>query len=455
MTAAASASGRMTPEQKRVAGATMVGTTVEWYDYFIYANAAALVLAPQFFTPAEGSLGSIIAFATVGISFLFRPLGAVVMGRVGDRYGRRAVLITTLIMMGVGTTLVGLLPTYATIGVWAPILLIFLRIVQGFSAGGEWGGAALMAVEHAPDNARGKFGAFPQLGVPAGMLLASAVSAIIAAVLSAEQFMAWGWRIPFLLSFVLILIGHYIRVKVQESPVFHELEKTKQTETAPLSTLFRKHPKKVIQATLVFMGNNTAGYMLTGGFILGYATNKLELTAGDILNIITIGSVAWLISTWFGGVLSDRIGRKKMFIIGWVLLLAWLFPLFLLIETANLAWVTVSLVVFGAFMGFSYGPLPALYAELFPARIRLSGASISYALGSVVGGAFAPTIAAALVGKFDTTVAVSTYLFIWVAASLLATLTLKDRTGADLYPHDADTEGVDLGKRNETGPENL
>ncbi|PRA10239.1 MFS transporter [Arthrobacter sp. MYb211] len=445
----------MTPEQKRVAGATMVGTTVEWYDYFIYANAAALVLAPQFFTPAEGSLGSIIAFATVGISFLFRPLGAVVMGRVGDRYGRRAVLITTLIMMGVGTTLVGLLPTYATIGVWAPILLIFLRIVQGFSAGGEWGGAALMAVEHAPDNARGKFGAFPQLGVPAGMLLASAVSAIIAAVLSAEQFMAWGWRIPFLLSFVLILIGHYIRVKVQESPVFHELEKTKQTETAPLSTLFSKHPKKVVQATLVFMGNNTAGYMLTGGFILGYATNKLELNAGDILNIITIGSVAWLISTWFGGVLSDRIGRKKMFIIGWVLLLAWLFPLFLLIETANLAWVTVSLVVFGAFMGFSYGPLPALYAELFPARIRLSGASISYALGSVVGGAFAPTIAAALVGKFDTTVAVSTYLFIWVAASLLATLTLKDRTGADLYPHDADTENVDLGKRNETGPENL
>lgn len=286
------------------------------------------------------------------------------------------------------------------------------------------------------------------------MLLASAVSAIIAAVLSPEQFMAWGWRIPFLLSFVLILIGFYIRQRVEESPVFEEMARTKQTESAPLSTLFSKHPKKVIQATLVFMGNNTAGYMLTGGFILGYATNKLELQAGDILNIITIGSLAWLISTWIGGVVSDRIGRKKMFIIGWVLLLAWLFPLFLLIETRNLAWVTVSLVVFGAFMGFSYGPLPALYAELFPARIRLSGSSISYALGSVIGGAFAPTIAAALVGQFNTTVAVSTYLFIWAGASLIATLTLKDRTGADLYPQEGST-GEWGGHGEEAGPEHL
>lgn len=208
--------------------------------------------------------------------------------RKPDQYGRRAVLIVTLV-------LVGLLPTYATIGVWAPILLIFLRIVQGFSAGGEWGGAALMAVEHAPDDARGKFGAFPQLGVPAGMLLASAVSAIIAAVVTPEQFNAWGWSTSFLLSSVLILIGYCIRRHVEEYPVFEEMAKTKQTEqteqteSAPLSTLFSKHPKKVIQATLVFMRNNTAGYMLTGGFILGYATNKLGLQAGDLLSIITIG----------------------------------------------------------------------------------------------------------------------------------------------------------------------
>ena len=230
------------------------------------------------------------------------------------------------------------------------------------------------------------------------------------------------------------------------------MAKTKRSKSAPLSTLFSKHPKKVIQATLVFMGNNTAGYMLTGGFILGYATNKLGLQAGDLLNIITIGSLAWLISTWIGGVVSDRVGHKKMFIIGWVFLLVWLLPLFLLIETRNLTWVTVSLVVFGAFMGFSYGPVPALHAELFPARIRLSGSSISYALGSVVGGAFVPSIAAALVGKFDTTVAVSTYLFIWVGASLIATLTLNDRTGADLYPHDGAGAG---GSGEDSGPEHL
>lgn len=429
--------GRMTPQQRRVAGATMIGTTVEWYDYFIYANAAALVLAPLFFSPLQGTMASIVSFATVGISFLFRPLGAVIMGRVGDRYGRRVVLIITLILMGLGTTFIGVLPTYATIGVWAPILLVFLRIVQGFSAGGEWGGAALMAVEHAPAEHRGKFGAFPQLGVPAGMLLASGVTAVFAATLTDEQFLAWGWRVPFLLSFVLILIGHYIRTRVEESPVFHELEATKQTETAPLSTLFRNHPKKVIQATLIFMGNNAAGYMLTGGFILGYATRQLDLNADAILNIITLGSVAWLISTWVSAVLSDRIGRRKMYIIGWACMLAWLYPLFLLIDTAEMILVVVALVVFGAVMGLSYGPLPALYAELFPARIRLSGASISYAMGAVLGGAFAPTIATALVGTFNTTVAVSTYLFLLVAASLIATLTLKDRTGSNLYPPDS------------------
>lgn len=423
---------KMTPSQRKVAMATMVGTTIEWYDYFIYANAAALVFAQLFFSPVQGTLGTLITFATVGISFVFRPLGAIVMGRIGDKYGRRVVLVATLLMMGAGTTLIGLLPTYGTIGVWAPILLILLRILQGFSAGGEWGGAALMAVEHAPASRRGRFGAFPQMGVPAGMLLASAVSGILAFALTDEQFLAWGWRIPFLLSIVLIGLGHYIRRRVEESPVFEELKSSNDTERTPLTTLFKKHPKKVIQAVLIFMGNNAAGYMLSGGYILGYTTKTLHLDKTDILNFITIGSVAWLASTWAGAVLSDRIGRRKVYLIGWIAMLAWLYPLFLLIETKDTGLVFLAIFIFGCTMGLSYGPQAAMYAELFPARIRLTGASISYALGAILGGAFAPTIATALESSFHTTLAVSTYLFILVTISLITTLTLKDRTGTDL-----------------------
>jgi MFS family permease len=412
--------------------ATMVGTTIEWYDYFIYANAVALVFGEAFFSPVEGSLGTIIAFSTVGISFLFRPLGAVLMGRVGDKYGRRVVLVLTLLLMGAGTTLIGVLPTYATIGVLAPILLVLLRIIQGFSAGGEWGGAALMAVEHAPRNRRGRLGAYPQLGVPAGMLLASGVSALCTFSMTDEQFQSWGWRLPFLLSIVLLAVGHYIRRRVEESPVYLEMEADAAREKAPVSTLLRRHPGKVTQAMLVFMGNNAVGYMLTGGYILGYATAELGLDSTTLLIFITLGSVAWLVSAWFGAVWSDRIGRPRVFAIGYAAMLAWVFPVFLLVETANLALVLLALVVFGAIMGLSYGPLPALYAEHFPARIRFSGASISYALGAILGGAFAPMIAAWLQSTFGSTMAVSTYLAVVVLVSLVAALTFKDRREVDL-----------------------
>lgn len=413
---------RTAAERRKVAAATMIGTTVEWYDFFIYSNAAALVLGPAFFKPVGGTLATLISYATVGISFLFRPLGAVVMGRIGDRHGRRIVLLVTLLLMGLGTTLVGLLPTYDSIGLWAPILLIFLRIVQGFSAGGEWGGAALLAVEHAPNKKRGFFGAFPQLGVPAGMLLASGATSLLTWKLTDGQFTSWGWRVPFLLSFVLIIIGHVIRQKVAESPVFEQIQEAKESESAPLTTLFREYPGRAIQATLVFMGNNCAGYMLTGGFVLGYATNKLGLHTSTMLDIITVGSAVWLVSSWASGWISDYIGRRRTFVIGWVLMLAWIYPLFLLIDTARVGLVFLSLIVFAAIEGITAGPLPALYAEIFPARIRFSGSSISYAMGAVLGGAFAPTIAEALVGHFGSTVAVSTYLFVVVAISLIATL---------------------------------
>src|SRR5690625_1637747 len=249
----------MTREQKRVLGATLVGTTVEWYDFFIYANAAAIIFAAHYFSPVGESnpqLAQLLSYASVGISFLFRPLGAVLAGWVGDRYGRRVVLMLTLGMMGLATTLIDLLPTYATIGVWAPIALVLLRVLQGISAGGEWGGAALMAVEHAPTQKRGLFGAYPQIGVPLGMLLASAVFWVISFALTTEQFQVWGWRIPFLLSFILIFVGFYIRRKVDETPVFQELKKTAAQTKTPLRELLQKDWRTVLKAALAFAGNN-------------------------------------------------------------------------------------------------------------------------------------------------------------------------------------------------------
>ena len=254
-------------DRRRVVFATVVGTTVEWYDFFIYAQAAGLVFAAVFFEPAGPGIALILSFLTVGLSFLFRPLGAFLAGHFGDKYGRRVVLMVTLILMGVSTTLVGLLPTYAAIGIAAPILLIFLRILQGISAGGEWGGAVLMAVEHAPKNRRGLFGASPQIGVPIGLLLASGMMAIMALIAPGDAFIEWGWRVPFLFSVVLIFVGYYIRKRVEESPVFVELAERREETKTPIVQLFRKHWALVIIAAFVFAGNNAAGYMSTGGYI--------------------------------------------------------------------------------------------------------------------------------------------------------------------------------------------
>lgn len=437
----------LTGQQRRVAVATSVGTAVEWYDYFVYANAAALVFGPLFFAPLHGALATIASFATVGISFVFRPLGAIAMGVVGDRFGRRAVLVTTLLFMGACTTLIGLLPTYAGIGFWAPVLLILLRVGQGFSAGGEWGGAALMAVEHAPRNRRGRLGAFPQLGVAAGMLLASGVVSIVSVATTDDQFTHWGWRIPFLLSIILIAVGHYVRRRVDETPVFNELKGANRTEKTPLKTLFGKHPKLVIQATAVFLGNNAAGYMLAGGFILKYASNDLNMDASEVLAAITLGSLAWMATTWLAAKWSDRIGRRRMYIVGWVSMLAWIFPFFAMIDSADIWIVGVALIGFGAVEGLSTGQMPAFYAEHFPSSIRLSGSSISHALGSVLGGAFAPMVAAALIARYNTTVAVGVYIFSLVLISLVATLSIRDRTGSNLGSTGESDSGEELGEQ--------
>lgn len=419
--------------QRRVAFATIVGTTIEWYDYFTYSAAAALVFAQLYFAPAGPAVAQMLSFATIGISFLFRPLGAFLAGHYGDRYGRRVVLVVTLITMGVATALIGLVPTYESIGVAAPLLLILLRIIQGLSAGGEWGGAALLAVEHANDDRRGRAGSWPQLGVPLGMLLSSAVVALMTGWISpGDAFLEWGWRVPFLLSIVLIGIGYWVRRAVEDTPVYQEMTKEAAKQKAPVAVLFKKHFPLVLVAALIFAGNNASGYMTTGGFVTKYATDPVGLDRTDVLLAITFGSFVWLVTTAIAGVLADVIGRVRTYVIGFILLFLTAFPLFWLIDTGNLGALYLALSIFSLGLGLTYGPQAALYVEMFPASIRFSGVAISYALGAVLGGAFAPTIAQALLEATGTTASVSIYLLIMALISLVAVSLVKDRPGIDL-----------------------
>ncbi|WP_460774222.1 MFS transporter [Microbacterium sp. GXF7504] len=429
-----------TADRRRVAVATVVGTTVEWYDFFIYAQAAGLVFATLFFGPLNDDfpgLAQIISFVTVGISFLFRPLGAFLAGHFGDKIGRRPMLVLTLILMGAATTLVGFLPTYAQIGVAAPILLILLRVLQGISAGGEWGGAVLMAVEHAPKQRRGLFGAFPQIGVPIGLLLASAVNAVMALIAPGDAFLEWGWRVPFFLSIVLIIVGYWVRRRVEESPVFEEMAERKEQVSVPVATLFAKFTPLVLLAAAVFVGNNAAGYMTTGGYIQGYATNPegpLGFERGPVLWAVSASAITWLVGTLVSGSLSDRIGRRATYVIGWIVQAVFVVTLFPFVNSGSLVLLTVGLVLLGLGLGLTYGAQSSWYAELFPASVRYSGVSIAYAIGSIFGGAFAPTIAQWIQQSTGSSTNVTYYLLAATALSLVATLLLRERKGIDLSP---------------------
>lgn len=435
-------------DRRRVVVATVVGTTVEWYDFFIYAFAAATVFAALFFEPMGEEFAQIVAFFSVGVSFLFRPLGAFLAGHYGDKIGRRPMLVITLLLMGAATTLVGVLPTHAAIGVWAPILLILLRIIQGISAGGEWGGAVLMAVEHAPKSKRGLFGASPQIGVPIGLLLASMMLAFMAQIapgvpagsdvhLQDTAFGQWGWRVPFLVSIVLIGVGYWVRRRVQESPVFAEIAERKQTTRMPIVQLFKHHALLVIVAALVFAGNNAVGYMTTGGYVQRYATDPkgpIGLDTSAVFWVVALSGVTWLFFTWFGGWLSDKIGRRMTYVIGWIMLLIGVFLLFALTNIGTVGSLAAALIILTVGLGFTYGPQAALYAELFPASIRFSGVSISYAIGAIVGGAFSPMIAQAIFQSTGSTTGITWYLAGVTVIALIATLLLRDRTGIPLGP---------------------
>lgn len=417
-------SGRTTSraEERRVLGATLVGTTVEWYDFFIYAQAAGLVFATQFFAPAgeeNSTMAQVISWASLGISFLFRPLGAVIAGYLGDRFGRKIMLAATLILMGAATFLIGVLPTYESIGVAAPILLVFLRIVQGFSAGGEWGGAALLAVEHAPKDQRGRFGTYPQIGVPLGLSLATIVLLIMTLTVGIDAYRDWAWRIPFLFSIVLIAVGAFIRSRVSESPVFEEIRERAQESSAPLGQLMKEHSGVTIKAALIFAANNATGYILMA-FLGSYATKTLGLPQAEVFLAVVVAAVAWAIFTLASGSLSDRIGRTQTFAIGYIMLIIVAFPCWILVNMNNIWAFAGALLILTPGLSLSYGPQSALYAELFPRAIRYSGVSIAYALGAILGGAFAPMIAELLIAETGTTLAIGGYLTAMYIIALIA-----------------------------------
>jgi MFS family permease len=433
---------RTAAERRKVALATVIGTTIEWYDFFLYAAAAGLIFAQLFFEPAGAQIAILLSFGSVGVSFLFRPLGAFLAGHFGDKIGRKAMLVITLILMGASTTLIGLLPTYQQIGIAAPVILVLLRILQGLSTGGEWGGAVLMAVETAPNNRRGRAGAFPQIGVPIGLLLASGVLALMTGVISpGEAFLEWGWRVPFLGSVILVVVGLVVRRTVDESPVFKEIAARKEQSRMPAAQLFRKHWLLVLLAALTFAGNNAAGYMTTGGYIQNYATDPdgfVGLERTPVLLAVTGSAVIWLLATWIAGNVSDRIGRRNTYIIGWCVQLVTVFLLFPLVNTGNVWLLLLGLSLFAVGLGFSYGQQAAYFAELFPASIRYSGVSITYALGAILGGAFAPLIATWLVQTTGESVSVAFYIAGVTLVSFAATLILRDRTGIPLdHAHEA------------------
>jgi metabolite-proton symporter len=431
---------------KKVVGASLIGTTVEWYDFFLYGSAAALVFNKLFFPTADPLTGTLLAFTTYAIGFLARPLGGLVFGHYGDRLGRKKLLVLSLLLMGGATMLMGVLPTYASVGVAAPLLLTFLRLVQGFALGGEWGGAVLIVSEHGDPARRGFWASWPQAGVPCGNLLATGVLAVLAAVQSDADFLAWGWRIPFLLSGVLVVIGLWIRLTVSESPVFLAAQekaaqkraaqqKAPEPERAPALELLRHNWREVLIAMGARFAENVSYYVITA-FILVYVVTGLGLSKSVGLNAVLIASAAHLVTIPVWGHLSDRFGRRSIYLVGAVGMAGWIFAFFALLDTKNPVLITVATTVGLVLHGAMYGPQAAFFSELFGTRVRYSGASVGYQLASIAAGALAPLIATALLQAYRSSFPIAVYVVITCVITVVAILLARETRGADLEERD-------------------
>jgi MFS family permease len=412
------------PSRRSIFAASFIGTSIEWYDYYIFGTAAALVFGTLFFPQFSSVAGTLAAFGTFAVGFIARPLGAAVIGHYGDRIGRKAMLVLTLLLTGGATALIGLLPTYAAIGVAAPLLLVLLRLLQGFGVGGEWGGAVLIATEHASPRRRAVYGSFAQFGVPIGVLTSNLAFLAVAG-LSDEAFLSWGWRIPFLLSVVLVVVGFVVRSRLQDAPEFEQVKAKRETSTVPFTELLRRHPRVLALASLASIAPPAVGYTVIV-YMLSYGTTALDYERTTLLTLIMLSTVVWVATIVVAALLSDRYGSRRVFIIGAVTAVIWPVPMFALVNTGSAGLAGLAFAVAAVVQGIMAGAQGGLFSEIFPVRLRYSGISIAYQVGGMVGGAITPLVATALFGATGSSTPIALYVTALSLLSLVAVFGLRE-----------------------------
>jgi metabolite-proton symporter len=416
---------------RRAVIASTVGTTIEWYDFFLYSTVTGLVFAQLYFPKSDPTVGTLQAFGIYAVGFVARPVGAAIFGHYGDRIGRKSTLIATLLLMGVATFLVAFVPSYEQIGVWGAVLLTILRFIQGVGVGGEWGGSVLMSMEWTKTNAhRGYVASWPQFGVPAGLFLAN-LAVLAFSEIAGDRFLVWGWRIPFFLSILLVAIGLYIRLNILETPVFSRLVSENKIERTPMLEVIKRQPKEILLSALARMGEQAPFYIFTA-FVFTYGTKVLGVSRDLLLTAVLTASVLSFFTIPFSGYLSDRIGRKRMYMIGAAVTGVFGFVYFALLNTMVPGWIFLAILLSLVPHDMMYGPQAALIAESFTGRLRYSGASLGYQLASIVAGGPAPLLAAWLFAKFGSGYAIAAYILVCAVLSLVSTAMLRDYTNRDI-----------------------